>query len=264
MVLGQLGLDIGPAVAGSRRRRDRRRVRGAVPRPRLPQRRADPDREPVRPGRRRAHRGRRGDRRGLHAAADDAARPRWRRPHRPQRRDPRGLEPDPRLVAHQPGRHGRLRHRHRRGDRGRRRGRARDGRRSGLEAAGPRGAARRADQRAGRDRGDPQDPRDRPRGRPVGRRRATSAGACSTRSRPAASRSPDRWATSRSPTPREARPAARHPTRTTSPRARSRASRRFADRPSRHAARTDGVRWLGQSIVEKRGFRERRAAPFVA
>ena len=108
---------------GSRRGRHRGRLRGAVPRPRLPQRRADPDREPVRPGRRRPHRRRRRDGRGLHPAADDAARPRRRRPHGPQRRDPGRLQPDPRLVAHQPGRHGRLRHRHRQGHRGRRRGR---------------------------------------------------------------------------------------------------------------------------------------------
>ena len=49
MVLGRLGLDIGPAVAGLGVVGHRRRLRRAVPRARLPQRRPDPDREPVRP-----------------------------------------------------------------------------------------------------------------------------------------------------------------------------------------------------------------------
>ena len=52
MILRSFGLDIGPAVAGLGRRRRRGRVRGAAPRARLPQRRADPDREPVQQGRR--------------------------------------------------------------------------------------------------------------------------------------------------------------------------------------------------------------------
>ncbi len=140
MVLGQLGLDIGPAVAGPRRRRDRRRLRGAEPGPRLPQRRAHPHREPVRQGRRRPHRRGRRHGRGLHPAPDDPARPRRRRPHGPQRRDQGRLQPDPRLGADQPGRHRRLRHGHRQGHRGRRRGRPGDGRRPGLEAPRPRGA----------------------------------------------------------------------------------------------------------------------------
>ena len=61
--------------------------------------------------------------RGLQPAADDAARPRRRGPHGAQRRDRRRQQPDARLVADQPRRDRRLRHRHRQGDRGRRRGR---------------------------------------------------------------------------------------------------------------------------------------------
>ena len=61
-------------------------------------------------------------------------------------------------------------------------GRARDGRRPGLEAAHPRGAAGRARRGARRDRRHAQDPRHGPRRRPVGRARASSASACSPRS----------------------------------------------------------------------------------
>ena len=50
MILGQLGLDIGPAVAGLGVVGHRRRVRRAEPGQGLPQRRPDPDREPVRQG----------------------------------------------------------------------------------------------------------------------------------------------------------------------------------------------------------------------
>ncbi len=106
---------------GPRRRRHRGRLRRPEHGPRLPQRGVHPRREPVREGRCRPRRRRRRDRRGLHAAADHAARHRRRRPHGPQRRDQGRLEPDPRLGPHQPGRHGRLRHGHRQGDR--RRGR---------------------------------------------------------------------------------------------------------------------------------------------
>ena len=122
-------------------------------------------------------------------AADDAARPRRRRPHRAQRRDQGRLEPDPRLGAHQPGRDGRLRDRHRQGDRGRRRGRPGDGRRPGLEAARPRGAAR----RAGRRRWPSTASRSRSWARSApptsGPPPATCASGCSPRSRRTASRS---------------------------------------------------------------------------
>ena len=62
--------------------------------------------------------GRRGHRhgRGLQPAHDDDPGPRRGRPHGPQRRDQGRLEPHPRLGPDQPGRHRRLRHRHREGD----------------------------------------------------------------------------------------------------------------------------------------------------
>ena len=72
--------------------------------------------------------------------------------------------------AHQPGRHGCLRNRHRQGDRGRRRRRQGDGRRTGaMEAARPRGAARRSRRRARREYGvTTQDPGHGPRPGAVG------------------------------------------------------------------------------------------------
>ena len=162
MVLGQLGLDIGPAVAGLGSRRHRRRVRRPEPRPRLPQRRlilienqfakGDVIRVAGVAGTVEDFTLRRTTLRDLDGVVHTV----------PERRDQRRLEPDPRLVADQPGRHGRLRDRHRQGDRGRRRGRPRDGRRPGLEAARPRGTAGRARRGPRRVRRHAQDPRHRP------------------------------------------------------------------------------------------------------
>ena len=166
MILGELGLDIGPAVAGLGVVGHRRRLRGPEPRPRLPQRGPDPIEnqfgkgDVVRDRRGRRARSRTSACGGRRCATSTAS-------STPCRTARSGrLEPDPGLGADQPGRHGRLRHRHRPGDRGRRRRRPRDGRRPGLEAAGPRGAARRAGRGARRVRRHAQDPAA-PSGRPT-------------------------------------------------------------------------------------------------
>ena len=73
MILGQLGFNIGPAIAGLGIVGIADRLRRPEPRAGLPQRRPDPDREPVRQRRCRSDRRRRRHRRGLHVAADDVA-----------------------------------------------------------------------------------------------------------------------------------------------------------------------------------------------
>ena len=125
MLLGKLGLDIGPAVAGlgvigiavgfGAQTLVRDYLNGALILVENQFSKGDVVRIA----------GRLGHRRGLHASADDGARHRWRRPHRAQRRDQGRLQPDPRLGTDQRGRHGRLRHRYRPGDRRRRPGRPR-------------------------------------------------------------------------------------------------------------------------------------------
>ena len=178
MLLGRLGLGHRARGRRPRRRRHRGRLRGAEHRPRLPQRRLHPRREPVRA---RATScgspGVAGSVEDFTPPADDAARPGRRRPHRAQRRDQGGVEPDPRLVPDQPGRA-----RSPTAPTSTRRSAVVDdvGRemaaRAGVEAPDPRGAARRAGRGARRVRGHAQDPRDGPGARPMGRgRRAAQA-----------------------------------------------------------------------------------------
>ena len=183
MILGELGFDIGPAIAGlgvvgiavgfGAQSLVRDYLNGAL----------ILIENQFSQGRRRPDRRGGGHGRGLQPAADDAARPRRGRPHRAQRRDQGRLEPDPRLGPDQPGRDGRLRHGHRQGDRGRRRGRAGDGRRPDLAAARPRGAARRAGRGHRRVRHHAQGPGHRSAPAEQWAPPASSASGCSPRSR---------------------------------------------------------------------------------
>ena len=174
--------------AGGRRprgRRDRRRLRRPEPRPRLPQRRPDPDREPVRA------------RATSSGSPGSAARSRTSRLRRTTLRDLDGVvhtvpngeikvasQPDPRLGPDQPGRHGRLRHRHRQGDRGRRRASAARWRptRSGSGAILEAPRVERVEA-LGRARHHAQDPRARSAPPTSGPPPASSASASSRRSR---------------------------------------------------------------------------------
>ena len=258
MVLGQLGLDIGPAVAGlgvvgiavgfGAQSLVRDYLNGALILIENQFAKGDVVR-----------RRRRGHGRGLHPAADDAARPRRRRPHRPQRRDQGGLQPDPRLGADQPGRDRRLRHRHRQGDRGRRRGRPRDGR----DPSGSGGSSRRRGSSGSR-RSASTASRSRSSARSAppssGPPAASSASACSPRSRRTASRSRGRSGVVADPSTTADRPA---PT-----------SDDLAERPEHGAdrrrprrertCRTDARRMAEPADIEHEGLRERRAVPAVA
>ena len=196
MVLGRLGLDIGPAVAGlgvvgiavgfGAQFLVRDYLNGALILIENQFGRGDVVRLA----------GRVGHGRGLHPAPDDAARPRRRRPHGPERRDQGRLQPDPGLVADQPGRDGRLRHRHRQGDRGRRQRRVA---RWPATRSGSGGSSRRRASSGSR-RWAETGSRSRSSARSApptsGPPPATSASACSPRSRSTASRSRGRSASS--------------------------------------------------------------------
>ncbi len=189
MVLGRLGLDIGPAIAGlgvvgiavgfGAQSLVRDYLNGALILIENQFGKGDVIRAA----------GVAGTRRGLHPPADDAARPRRRRPHRPERRDQvasnltrvwsrinqdvtvaYGTDIDKAIdVVDDVGRG--------------------DGRRPGLEAPRPRGAPGRAGRGAGRVRGHAQDPGHGPGRRPVGRGRRLPQAAARRVQRPTASRS---------------------------------------------------------------------------
>ena len=124
MILGEVGIELGPLIAGAGHHRRRAGLRLAVAGQGLPLRRLHPDRGPVR--RRRHRQPRQRDLRHGRSRLPAHHPPARRRRHRlarPQRRDKAGRQPVPALVAGADRRRGRLRDRSRpRPGRDRRRG----------------------------------------------------------------------------------------------------------------------------------------------